>query len=68
MNDFFSRLKNLNWFFISLIMFLTFIGLVMIYSATYNTNTSILNSHISKILLGFFLMIIFPGRGGCFQV
>ncbi len=64
MNDFFSRLKNLNWFFISLIMFLTFIGLVMIYSATYNTNTSILNSHISKILLGFFLMIIV----GCINV
>jgi len=58
MNDYLQRFKELNWFFIILIMFLTFIGVVMIYSATYQTNLSILISHLSKILIGFLVMIL----------
>ena len=58
LNEVLFRLKSLNWFFISIILFLTFVGFVMIYSATYSTSTSILISHLIKILIGFFLMIL----------
>ena len=54
LNDALFRLKSLNWFFVSIILFLTFVGLVMIYSATYSTSISILISHLFKILIGFF--------------
>ena len=57
MNEYLQRFKDLNWFFVFMIMFLTFVGLVMIYSATFQTNKSILFSHSMKILLGFFVMI-----------
>ena len=35
------KLKKLNWMLIFLITFLSFVGLVMIYSATQNEDTNI---------------------------
>ena len=58
LNEVLFRLKSLNWFFISIILFLTFVGFVMIYSATFSTNTYILMSHLTKILIGFLLMML----------
>ncbi len=58
MTDIFFKLKNLNWFYIFLILFLTFVGFVMIYSATSEGESYILISHIYKIAFGFFLMIL----------
>ena len=58
MNDYLQRFKDINWFFVTLIMFLTFVGFVMIYSATFQTNLSILFSHSMKILLGFSVMML----------
>ena len=53
LNEVLFRLKA-KLVFISIILFLTFVGFVMIYSATYSTSTSILISHLIKILIGFF--------------
>ena len=58
MGDFFFRLKNLNWFLIFLTFFLTFVGMVMIFSATSGKGFDILVSHVSKVFLGFSLMLI----------
>ncbi len=54
----FIKLKNLNWLFIFLVSFLSFVGLIMIYSATIGEESKIFISHIYKILFGFFLMIL----------
>ncbi len=43
---------------ISLIFFLSFVGFVMIYSATIGEENTIFISHIYKIIFGLFLMII----------
>ena len=56
--DIFFKFKNLNWFLISLIFFLSFVGLIMIYSATIGEENTIFISHIYKIIFGLFLMII----------
>ena len=37
------KFKNLNWFFIFLVGFLSFVGLVMIYSATFEEENKIFN-------------------------
>ncbi len=58
MTDIFLKLKNLNWLFVFLISFLSFVGLIMIYSATMGDESRIFISHIYKIIFGFFLMII----------
>ena len=58
MADLFFKLKNLNWLYIFLISFLTFVGFVMIYSATSDGESKILISHIYKIIFGFFFMIL----------
>ncbi len=55
--DFIDRIKNLNWFFVFAILFLTFVGVVMIYSATLGMKVSILIPHLIKIFLGVILMI-----------
>ena len=34
MNEIFLKLKNLNWLYFFLVSFLSFVGIVMIYSAT----------------------------------
>ena len=57
MIDIFFKFKNLNWFLISLILFLSFVGFVMIYSATFEEEKRIFISHIYKIIFGFSLMI-----------
>ncbi len=59
MSELIIKFKNLNWFFIFLVGFLSFVGLVMIYSATFGEESNILISHVYKIIFGFSLMILF---------
>ena len=49
-----SKIKNLIGFIFSLIFFLSFVGFVMIYSATSGMEYNILFSHSIKIIFGFF--------------
>ncbi len=56
--DFYFKLKNINWFFVSLICFLSFTGMIMIYSATIGDESKIFISHIYKMLFGLTLMFI----------
>ena len=58
MYEIFLRFKNLYWFFISLVFFLTFVGFVMIYSATSGMEYDILFSHVSKIVIGLIIMLL----------
>ena len=57
MSEIFIQFKKLNWLLVFLISFLSFVGLVMIYSATYGDDDRIFVSHLSKICLGFSIMI-----------
>ena len=57
MSEIFTQFKKLNWLLIFLISFLSFVGLVMIYSATYGGDDRIFVSHLSKICLGLSIMI-----------
>ncbi len=58
MNELIFKIKKLNWLYISLVSFLTFIGMVMIFSATSATEVNIFYSHLSKIFLGITIMMI----------
>ena len=58
MTEIIIKLKNLNWLFIFLIFFLAFVGLVMIYSATFGEESEIFISHVYKVTFGFILMIL----------
>ena len=58
MTEIIIKLKNLNWLFIFLVSFLSFVGLVMIYSATFGEESKIFISHIYKVTFGFILMIL----------
>lgn len=55
--DLYLKFKNINWFFVSLICFLSFIGTVMIYSATIGDESRIFVSHVYKIVFGLSLML-----------
>ena len=57
MSEIFTQFKKLNWLLVFLISFLSFVGLVMIYSATYGADDKIFISHLSKICLGLSIMI-----------
>ena len=57
MSEIFIQLKKLNWLLVFLISFLSFVGLIMIYSATYGGDDRIFTSHLSKICLGLSIMI-----------
>ena len=50
-----SKIKKLDWFYFSLIFFLSFVGFIMIYSATSGMENNVLFSHSIKILLGWLL-------------
>ena len=57
MSEILIQLKKLNWLLVFLISFLSFVGLVMIYSATYGDDDKVFISHFSKICLGLSIMI-----------
>ena len=57
MSEILIQLKKLNWLLVFLISFLSFVGLVMIYSATYGDDDRVFISHFSKICLGLSIMI-----------
>ena len=52
------KLKKLDWFYFSLIFFLSFVGFIMIYSATSGMEYNVLFSHVTKIILGLSVMLI----------
>ena len=58
MSEILLQFKKLNWLLVFLISFLSFVGLVMIYSATYGGDDRIFISHFSKICLGLSIMIV----------
>ena len=58
MSELLIQFKKLNWLLVFLIAFLSFVGLVMIYSATYGDDDRIFISHFSKICLGLSIMIV----------
>jgi len=58
MSELLIQFKKLNWLLVFLITFLSFVGLVMIYSATYGDDDRIFISHFSKICLGLSIMIV----------
>ena len=58
MNEIFIKLKNLNWLYFFLVSFLSFVGIVMIYSATSAMEMDIFFNHISKVFFGLIIMII----------
>ena len=49
MSEILIQFKKLNWLLVFLISFLSFVGLVMIYSATYGDDDRVFISHFSKI-------------------
>ena len=57
MSEILIQFKKLNWLLVFLISFLSFVGLVMIYSATYGDDDRVFISHFSKICLGLSIMI-----------
>ena len=57
MSEILIQFKKLNWLLVFLISFLSFVGLVMIYSATYGDDNRIFISHFSKICIGLSIMI-----------
>ena len=58
MNEIFLKLKNLNWLYFFLVSFLSFVGIVMIYSATSAMEINIFFNHITKVFFGLTIMII----------
>jgi rod shape determining protein RodA len=55
-----KMLNSSNWRMISIVMFLTLIGIVMIYSATFSTSGSVyVTKQLFAFLLGLFLMFLF---------
>ena len=58
MNEIFLKLKNLNWLYFFLVSFLSFVGIVMIYSATSAMEMNVFFNHITKVFFGLIIMII----------
>ena len=58
MNELGYKIKSLNWTLIFLILSLSFIGLVMIYSATNLDGLEATRSQFFKLLLGFGIMFM----------
>ncbi len=58
MNEVLYKFKNLNWFYFLLVCFLSFIGVVMIYSATSAMEIEIFRNHLIKVIFGIFVMLI----------
>ena len=58
MNEILIKLKNLNWLYCFLVAFLSFVGIVMIYSATSAMEINIFFNHITKVFFGLAIMII----------
>ena len=58
MNEILIKLKNLNWLYFFLVSFLSFVGIVMIYSATSAMEINIFLNHITKVFFGLTIRII----------
>ncbi len=58
MNEIFIKIKNLNWFYFFTVSFLSFVGVIMIYSATSAMENNIFINHLLKVFLGLGIMIL----------
>ena len=58
MKELIFKFKNLHWTLISLVFFISFVGIVMIYSASKAEGLNPTYSHISKLILGVFIMFL----------
>ena len=58
MKELIFKFKNLHWTLISLVFFISFVGIVMIYSASKAEGLNPTYSHISKLILGIFIMFL----------
>ncbi len=58
MSELVLKFKQINWLLVFLVTFLSFVGLVMIYSATHIGDHQIFFSHLYKVFLGIFLMML----------
>ena len=58
MKELIFKIKNLHWTLISLVFFISFVGIVMIYSASRAEGLNPTYSHISKLILGVFIMFL----------
>ena len=58
MTEIFVKIKNLNWFYFFTVSFLSFVGVVMIYSATSAMENNIFINHLTKVFLGLAAMTL----------
>ncbi len=58
MQELLYKFKNLNWTLIMSVIFLSLIGLIMIYSASNSEGMKATYSHVFKLLFGFTIMFI----------
>ena len=58
MQDILYKLKNLNWTLVMSVLFLSLIGLIMIYSASNSEGMNATYSHVFKLIFGFTIMFI----------
>ena len=58
MTEIFVKIKNLNWFYFFTVSFLSFVGVVMIYSATSAMENNIFTNHLTKVFLGLAVMTL----------
>ena len=58
MKELLFKFRNLHWTLITLIIFISFVGIVMIYSASRSEGLIPTYSHVTKLILGIFLMFV----------
>ena len=58
MQEIVYKFKNLNWTLVMSVLFLSLIGLIMIYSASNAEGMSSTYSHLAKLVFGFTVMFL----------
>ena len=58
MQDILYKFKNLNWTLVMSVLFLSLIGLIMIYSASNSEGMNATYSHVFKLIFGFTIMFM----------
>ena len=58
MQEIVYKFKNLNWTLVMSVLFLSLIGLIMIYSASNSEGMSSTYSHLAKLVFGFTVMFL----------
>ena len=58
MQEIVYKFKNLNWTLVMSVLFLSLIGLIMIYSASNAEGMRSTYSHLAKLVFGFAIMLL----------